>query len=257
MKKITITVALLSLLLQFFIPINTYALSSDFINNTEIVSNKDSYELEIPDNIADTEIILESESKNIYKLENVVELTNSEGDTFVADGIVESEITSEEIDGISGVTSYQVDLSDLENVSEKDSFINTLSSFFVTKVYADSDNVSTNSTWDKSISVKLNMTVNWKKYDSGHINITNVSGGYSRSDSTVSITGSSVFVIQGMTSDEQSRTFNPGTRNSWSYATGFSKVGNTGWPTRKYAEYTVYLKRGSSTWQVELGNYLG
>lgn len=43
MKKITITVALLSLLLQFFIPINTYALSSDFINNTEIVSNKDSY----------------------------------------------------------------------------------------------------------------------------------------------------------------------------------------------------------------------
>ncbi len=165
--------------------------------------------------------------------------------------------TSEEIDGISGVTSYQVDLSDLENVSEKDSFINTLSSFFVTKVYADSDNVSTNSTWDKSISVKLNMTVNWKKYDSGHINITNVSGGYSRSDSTVSITGSSVFVIQGMTSDEQSRTFNPGTRNSWSYPTGFSKVGNTGWPTRKYAEYTVYLKRGSSTWQVELGNYLG
>ena len=161
MKKITITVALLQLLLQFFIPINTYALSSDFINNTEIVSNKDSYELEIPENIADTEIILESESKKIYKLENMVELTNSEGDTFVADGIVESEITSEEIDGISGVTSYQVDLSDLENVSEKDSFINTLSSFFVTKVYADSDNVSTNSTWDKSISVKLNMTVNW------------------------------------------------------------------------------------------------
>lgn len=100
------------------------------------------------------------------------------------------------------------------------------------------------------------MTVNWKKYDSGHINITNV-GGYSRSDSTVSITGSSVFVIQGMTSDEQSRTFNPGTRNSWSYATGFSKVGNTGWPTRKYAEYTVYLKRGSSTgklsWEITWG----
>ena len=105
MKKITITVALLQLLLQFFISINTYALSSDFINNTEIVSNKDSYELEIPENIADTEIILESESKKIYKLENMVELTNSEGDTFVADGIVESEITSEEIDGISGVTS--------------------------------------------------------------------------------------------------------------------------------------------------------
>ncbi|MGQ7463016.1 hypothetical protein ACTGZQ_11040 [Streptococcus suis] len=257
MKKITISVALLSLLSQFFIPINTYALSSDFINNTEIVSNKDSYELEIPENIADTEVILESETKNIYKLENMVELTNSEGDTYVADGIVENEITSEDIDGVSGVTTYQVELSNLEKVGEENSFTNALSSLFITKVYADSDNVSTNSTWDKSISVKLNMTVNWKKYDSGHINITKVSGSYSRADSTVTITGSSVFIIQGMSGEDQTRTFNPGTRNSWSYATGFSKVGNTGWPTRKYAEYTVYLKRGSSTWQVELSNYLG
>lgn len=160
MKKLTISVALLSLLSQFFIPINTYALSSDFINNTEIVSNKDSYELEIPENIADTEVILESETKNIYKLENMVELTNSEGDTYVADGIVENEITSEDIDGVSGVTTYQVELSNVEKAGEENSFTNALSSLFITKVYADSENVSSNSTWDKSISVKLNMTVN-------------------------------------------------------------------------------------------------
>ncbi|MDG3131481.1 hypothetical protein MKL26_00390 [Streptococcus suis] len=252
MKKITIA-ALLSLIPQIVMPINNYVLANDFSSTTKIVST----ELEIPDNVPNYDIIFESEDRNIYKVKNIIELTNSDGDIFTADGIVENEIISEDDEGILGTTTYEVDLSELENVNTEDSFLNTIGNLLTTKVYADSNETSSNSTWDNSISVKLNMTVYWRKYNSGHINITRVTGSYYKEDPTVAVTGSNLFVTQGMPGEHQERNYNIGTNRSWSYSTGFSKVGNVGWPTRKYAKYTVNLKRGGSTWTAVLDNVLG
>lgn len=234
-------------------PISNYVSANDFSSPTGIVST----ELEIPDNIPNHDIIFESEERNVYKAENIIELTNSDGDIFTADGIIENEIISEDNEGILGTTTYEVDLSELENVNTEDSFLNAIGNLLTTKVYADSNETSSNSTWDSSISVKLNMTVYWRKYNSGHINITKVAGSYYREDPTVAVTGSSVYVIQGMSGESQSRNYNPGTNRNWVYSTGFSKVGNVGWPTRKYAKYTVNLRRGGSTWTAVLDNVLG
>lgn len=238
------------------LPLSSVAHADDY--NANVIKDGDFYKLEVPSSISESDIIIEDDTINMYKADSIAVLTNEYGEIFTGNGIVENEIISENDEGVIGVTTYQIDVSDIDQESvDNNEILSSLGSLFSTTVYADSNNTSSNSTWDSTISVKLNMTVTWRKYDSGHINITGVSGGYSRSDTSVSVTGSQVFVAQGMSTGTQSRTYNPGTRSSWSYSTGFSKVGNQGWITHKYAKYTANLKRNNSTWTVVLDNIIG
>lgn len=187
------------------------------------------------------------------KIDEMAILPSDNGDSYSVDGIVDSRIIKEEASSVAGITDYQVDLSSATKMEGDDEgMLDDLYSFFSNKVYADSNNTSSNEIWDSTISVKLKMTVHWRKYDSGHMNITKVTGGYTISDRTVSVTDSKVFVTQGQWSESQTRTYRPGTKSSWSYSTGLSKVANHGWTTPKSVEYTAYLKRNQSTWSVEL-----
>lgn len=254
MKKISFISYVVMAIISFSLTSTVHA--DDSVVN--VIQEGDAYKLEVPSSVPDSDVILENDTQNIYKIDEVAVLTNEKGESYTGSGIVENNIIEETDEGVLGVTTYQIDLSDIDEKIDgnNDSFISTFSSIFSTKVYADSNNTSSNEIWDPTISVKLRMTVRWIKYDSGHINITGVSGGYSRSDASVYVTGSQVFVGQGMSTAQQTRTYYPGTSSYWNYSTGFTKVGNQGWITHKYVKYTANLKRNSSTWTVVLDNVL-
>lgn len=219
---------------------------------------RENHTLEIPDNVQSDRVISSDDLMNIHKEENIVTLVNDKGESYSGSGIVENEITSIADDGILGTTTYKVNLSDVEKVATENTFASAISSIFLPVAYAGTvNNSSSNSTWDSTVSVQLTMTVEWKKYDSQKINITKVSGSYSIADRSVSVTGSDVLVGQGMNGEEQHKTFYPGTRRQWSYNTGFNRVEDVGWATRKYAKYTAYLKRNNSSWTAVLDNIVG
>lgn len=253
MKKILRIIVSTSL---FLITIFSYSKVYAESIGENIVSEVEGYIVETPLGVEEKDIIYHDDKSILYKADDLGVLVNEDGKEYPIEGTVTDTIVEEDENEVFGITEYHMDLSDVAEDSSDNILLSYSNNILFTNVYADSNNTSANSIWDSTVSVKLNMTVYWRKYDSGHINITKVAGGYTISDKSVSVTSSQVYVVQG-SGDLQARTYYPGQSASWSYNTGFTKVGNTGWVTKKYAEYTAYLKRNSSTWSVILDNVLG
>ena len=109
------------------------------------------------------------------------------------------------------------------------------------------------SQFDSTYSVQLYTVVHWVSYDGGvQKNITRISGGVDFHERDVEIESSSVEVRQGGLYTSQRKWFNPGSRSSWEYSTGFSKVGPA--ENRVVTNYTVNLIRYGSRWSAYLQN---
>lgn len=240
----------------FVLTFGLYSVNTVFATDSvNVIENKDGHVLRVPKDVKKDEILSETDKAISYRLDKVVSATDNKGAEYSAPGIVDTRITRETDNLVSGRTDYLVDLGELTVVEKPFSELSKLTGQFfgIQTVYAqNSYNSSSNSIWDNTGSVRLYMTVRWTKYDDGSINITNISGGYSIAEWGVTVIDSSLFVGLGW----QTKTFNLGGQGDWSCYPGFSKVGNQGWVTHKYSKYTVYLDRYGSKWNVVLDNVL-
>lgn len=246
----------LILLGAFVLTFGLYSVNTVFATDSvNVIENKDGHVLRVPKDVKKDEILSETDKSIRYRLDKVVSATDNKGAEYSAPGIVDTRITREADNLVSGRTDYLVDLRELTVVEKSFSELSKLTGqlFGIQTVYAqNSYNNSSNSTWDDTGSVRLYMTVKWTKYDDGSINITNVSGGYSIAERDVTVIDSNLFVGLGW----QTKTFNLGGQGDWSCYPEFSREGNQGWITHKYSKYTVYLDRYGSKWNVVLDNVL-
>jgi hypothetical protein len=118
--------------------------------------------------------------------------------------------------------------------------------------------------WDTSISVKGYVTIYYSYYaNSDGINeytLTQIAGGYTKSDSTVSI--SSQTVVYGMQGYSKTygivykdSTIYP-TTSSWSITTGYTSSVVLDVSANFGATYTIKLVRGTSAWSLVITNML-
>ena len=231
------------LLGAFVLTFGLYSVNTVFATDSvNVIENKDGYVLRVPKDVKKDEILSETDKAIRYRLDKVVSAIDSKGVEYSAPGIVDTRITRETENLVSGRTDYVVDLGEMAVVEKPFSELSRFTSQFfgVQTVHAqNSYNSFSNSTWDDTGSVRIYMTVKETKYDDGSINITNVSGGYSIAESDITVTDSSIFVELGW----QSKTFDLGSQGDWSCYPEFLRVGNQGLVTHKYSKYTVYLDR--------------
>lgn len=115
-------------------------------------------------------------------------------------------------------------------------------------------NVGSNEEWDSSISVKtyINLTYN-KKPGTNYYLLTNVSGGWSISDKSVSVSDRQVITVcRDILNSKQHTLYNP-TSNTFNYSTGYTNyVESTSASSILGASTSATLKRGTkSTWKFE------
>lgn len=206
----------------------------------------------------EVQIISSDENHITYAIEDAATIKTETGETLEAPAIVNTKITSESGEEIHGESVYEVDLNKATPSDKSvDNFelIGAVGTLLGSKkVFAYTQNIDTNqSQYDNTYSVKMYTTVHWVSYDGGvQKNITSVSGGYSILESGVSVTSSSVEARQGGIYGSQRKVYNPGSRSSWSFSTGFRRV-NPG-ESRVVTNYTVQLQRYGSHWSATLQN---
>jgi hypothetical protein len=112
-----------------------------------------------------------------------------------------------------------------------------------------------NNDWDESISVYGTLTITYTRTGAYYL-ITNVAGGWTISDSSVSLSNRIVnyACYDPTTYDTQNKEKKP-TSNSFSYATGFTKSAeSTSEGVVIAANSRVTLTHGSSVWQLQIPN---
>lgn len=172
---------------------------------------------------------------------------------------VDSQVTLDDGAVTKGVTDYSVNLNQAENVDDSTSGINLgtifLRNIFGIKVSATTYDTSYTSKWDKNGGIKIHETVYWTitgSHNDNKLNITEVTGGYTISDSSYIVKSSSV-EVQQVYHPSQDYAWSEDTKSSWLFYTGYSAVPNTP-GSRGEVGYTVNIKRGGSSWSVTLNN---
>lgn len=222
---------------------------------TDVVFNADNVSLEIPD---EANVILRDDETSVaYVVNEAVSLQNEFGEELVAPAVVETEILSNEGGEVEGVTEYIINISE---AVEKDNSETDLQTTFkdIVQSLAIGERVSASTlshtsqtgAWDNTYSVKLNLTVHWKRINGSRGQITSVSGHYHIADMQARVVSSEVFVGQGDWANAHQRTFYLGASNYWHRNTGFPAVPYQGWISRFYVKYSATLERGGSRWSV-------
>ncbi len=233
-----------------------------FADSVNANPNSNGYSLSIPKNAS--KVFINNKNHVNYQVDNAVNLTSDTGQIYTAPETVDSQVTGD-VNGVtSGISTVSVDLSQAQEQTTSNNNLlsaaakNVSDFLFGTPVSASTSyNQTYNSKWDSTSGVKIYETVYWSAATKVGTTTTydilyKVSGGYTKSDSTINVKSSSVFVAQNRNTTYQQKTWSEGTSSSWSISTGFTATEVQGSVTSG-ATYTVNLNRGSSNWSVALG----
>lgn len=141
---------ILILLGAFVLTFGLYSVNTVFaIDSVKLIENKDGHVLRVPKDVKKDEILSETDKSIRYRLDKVVSATDNKGAEYSAPAIVDTRITRETDNFVSGRTDYLVDLGELTVVGKIFSELSKLTGQFfeIQTVYAqNSYNSSSNST---------------------------------------------------------------------------------------------------------------
>ena len=218
--------------------------------------------LSVPDD-AD-KVIKDTDNQVEYQVNDAVTVDSSSGPDLTAPVTVDSQITSDDGDTTEGMTSYTANLSQAQEVDGDSLNLTDVSSsiigdLFETKAFADTTMNPINGyvvKKDNSLSVKLSLKLKWKLTSANKVVVTKLSGGYSKSDDTVSIVGGNssnsthVNIGYQFRGDREIETHYT-TSSSWDYNSSLTPITFAA-SNDVTANYFVYLHRGSSTWNAQM-----
>ncbi|MQW24093.1 MULTISPECIES: hypothetical protein [unclassified Lactococcus] len=243
-----------------------FAVVSADSNKTDIsISNNGDVSLVIPE---DADKVLKNTDNQVkYIIGDGATLNNNSEDVSLSSPVVvDTKITDQTDGSTTGVTTYEADLAQAEVIENgNDQSFNLgsiiLSQLFGTKVFAD-NNTYVNK-WEKTSTIKFYETIYWKTTASSSV-VTKVTGGYQNrgttaSDRQTTVTSSSVEIATSGPNTsgkglyvQQIKTWNLGTKTSWSISPGYKPIKTPASSTRGGAIYRANIKHGNSKWSLTL-----
>lgn len=214
--------------------------------------------LSIP-NSADI-VTTDTDNQVIYQVNNAVDVNNGSDQALSAPVTVDSQITSQDSDQATGVTTITTNLADTQPVAEdfdNNSLLsigdNLFNGLFTTKAYATQTYSTKTSGYDTTVSAKLTLTVYWSESGVGR-KVTSVKGNYSLVDPDVVLNTSSVTIgSSGIQHPNQIKSWTLGTKNYWTITTGYDYV-NANDISSGGASYYATLLRGSTKWSFHISD---
>lgn len=189
---------------------------------------------------------------------DAIMLTDETGEEYVVPvDITEIQINSSEEIYKQIIEFDAEDMIPIEDESSK--LLSKLDNFFTPSVYAATTGTQKKTGKDSTLGLSGWISVEYKKNNDGHWLVTKVTGGYSKSDASISVTSQSVISgCSGMNTKTQIKEYTPAAATkSWSFNTGFNQYANNKGMAVGGANLTINMKRGTkSKWSLTIKNTL-